>query len=277
MPVGSVGKWLVLGTLVAALGAGGCKEDDGDEGPTDTGTPTVDSGGTDSGPADSGTREAGPADTGVDAAPAVMCGGKTCMTHQASPLLPAFPAGCAKSALDAEVCGLIGTAANAYPEAGFPMFVENNAPGAESVSCGAFLESKIEMPMDAGAGVDAGDSGYPNMQLDIKRSIPLSATMNLEVALIYPGCCTPLGFCSANTSKGTSVSSFGQMPSNGGFGCLDPKILLQAAPAALQQIRCDPTSGMIMAAPADAGTDGGGSDAGSDAGASDAGADGGNS
>jgi hypothetical protein len=272
MPVGSVGKWLVLGTLVAALGAGGCKEDEGDdEGPSDTGTPTADSGGgQDSGPADSGAKEAGPADTGVDAAPPVMCGGKVCMTHQASPLVPAFAAGCAKSAMDAEVCGLIATAANAYPEAGFPMFIENNAPGVDSVSCGAFLESKIEMPGDAGA--DAGDSGYGNMQLDTKRSIPLSATMNLDVALIYPGCCTPLGFCSANTSKGTSVSSFGQMMSNGGFGCLDPKILLQAAPVQLQQVPCDPQTGMIMVPASDAGTDGG-----SDASASDASDDGGNS
>jgi hypothetical protein len=269
MPVGSVGKWLVLGTLVAALGAGGCKEDDGDDGPSDTGTPTVDSGGgTDSGPADSGApRDSGPADTGVDAAPPVMCGGKVCTTHQASPLLPAFAAGCATSAMDAEVCGLIGVAANAYPEAGFPMFVEKDAPGIASPSCGAFLESKIEMPGDGGQA----DSGYGNMQLDTKRTIPLSATMNLEVALIYPGCCTPLGFCSANTSMGTSVSSFGQMMSNGGFGCLDPKILLQAAPAALQQIPCDPATGMIKVPAGDAGADGG-----SDGGASDAGADGGN-
>jgi hypothetical protein len=60
------------------------------------------------------------------------------------------------------------------------------------------------------------------------------------------------------------------MMSNGGFGCLDPKILLQAAPP-LQQIPCDPTTGMIKVPAGDAGTDGG-----SDGGASDASADGGN-
>lgn len=270
MPVGSVGKWLVLGTLVAALGAGGCKEDPEEDAPdtgtgTDSGTPdTGTGGGTDSGARDGGTS---PTDAGMDAAPAVMCGGKTCMTHQASPLLPAFAAGCAKSALDAEVCGLIATAAGAYPEAGFPLFIENNAPGVDSPSCGAFLEQMIEGSMlaDAGQGADAGDSGYPNGQVDTKRSFPLGG-MSLEVFLIYPGCCTPTGFCSTNSSKGTSVSSFGQMASNGGFGCLDPKIAFQAAPAALQQVPCDPQTGEMKPLP----------DGGTDAGASDAGADGGN-
>lgn len=270
MPVGSVGKWLVLGTLVAALGAGGCKEDDEPTGTPDAGGGTPDAGGgTDSGATDAGAKDSGPAaDAGSDAAPPVVCGGKTCMGYSPSALVPNFPPGCAKSTSDAEVCGLAGYGANAYPEAGFPAFLERDAPGAVSTSCGAFLESKIEMAVDAGAQGDGGaDAGAMNGMIDTKRVIMVSG-MTIDVALIYPGCCTPLGFCSGDTGKGTSVSSFGTMASNGGFGCLDPKVFLQAAPAALQQIKCDPTSGMIML-PAP-------SDAGSDAGPNDAGADGGN-
>lgn len=280
MPVGSVGKWLVLGTLVAALGAGGCKEDDnggdtppdagggggGDGGVKDAGGGTTDSGAaTDAGPKDSGSTVT---DAGSDAAPPVMCGGKACTAYSPNQLIPAFPPGCAKSATDAEVCGLAGYGANAYPEAGFPAFIERDAPGAVSASCGAFLESKIEMPVDGGVP-DGGDAGVMNGQIDTKRVLMLSGT-NYDVALVYPGCCTPLGFCSGDTGKGTSVSTFGVLPSNGGFGCLDPKVFLQAAPP-LQQIKCDPTSGMIMLPAGDAG-----SDAGNDAGPSDAGADGGN-
>src|SRR5262245_11198554 len=108
MPVGSVGKWLVLGTLVAALGAGGCKEDEEetpDTGPADTGAPVVDAG-TDSGPRDSGPADTGPA---MDSAPPpVMCGtpAMTCTEHEINPALPKVAPGCAKNAADAEVCGI---------------------------------------------------------------------------------------------------------------------------------------------------------------------------
>jgi hypothetical protein len=261
--------------LVATLGAGGCKEDDGDDPTPDSGGGgTPDSGGgggTDSGAVDAGPKDSGGgSDSAADTGPTATCGGKTCTGYSPSALVMPFPPGCATSALDAEVCGLAGYGANAYPEAGFPAFLERDAPGKESPSCGAFLESKIEMAVDAGA--DAGDAGVMNGLIDTKRTIPLNATTNLDVALVYPGCCTPLGFCTGDTGKGTSVSSFGTMASNGGYGCLDPKVFLQAAPAALQQVPCDYATGMIKAPAGDAGTD-----AGTDSGASDAGADGGNS
>jgi hypothetical protein len=262
--------------LVAALGAGGCKEDNGDDTPPAKdagGGGTTDAGGgggtTDAGATDAGAKDSGSTatDAGSDAAPPVMCGGKACMAYSPNALVPAFPPGCAKSTADAEVCGLAGYGANAYPEAGFPAFLEKDAPGKESPSCGAFLESKIEMVADGGQGDGGADAGAMNGAIDTKRVIMVSG-MTIDVALVYPGCCTPLGFCSGDTAKGTSVSTFGTNASNGGFGCLDPKVFLQAAPAALQQIKCDPTSGMIMLPSGDAGA--------SDAGASDASADAGN-
>jgi hypothetical protein len=130
-----------------------------------------------------------------------------------------------------------------------------------------FLESKIEGASDAGQSADAGDSGIGNGLVDTKRTITLLGMM-ADVFLVYPGCCRPDGVCSIDTAKGTSVSSFGTNPSNGGYGCIDPKISFAAAPAALQQVPCDSTTGMIKAPSTDGGTD---------AGPTDAGADGGNS
>jgi hypothetical protein len=272
MPVGSVGKWLVLGTLAATLGAGGCKEDPEDPPPADAGNTPTDAGNTptDSGATDSGARDSGSTDAGTDAGAPVICGGATCTSHQVNPVLPAFPAGCAKDHLDAEVCG-ISTASTLPQDAGFPAFLPKDAPGVASSTCGAFLESKIEMPVDGGTG----DSGAMNGFLDSKRTLMIGG-MNIEVGLAYPGCCTPLGFCSGNTKEGTSYSALAPMgsPSNGGFGCMDSKYFLQAAPAALQQVPCDPATGVIKAT--DGGAGEGGTDGGTDSGASDAGADGGN-
>src|SRR5689334_727031 len=142
MPVGSVGKWLVLGTLVATLGAGGCKEDDSDEpAPKDAGG-TVDAGGggdKDSGSAtDAGAKDSGPTDAGAkDTGPVVTCGGKMCMEYSPSPgIVPAFPPGCAKSVADAEVCGLASIGAGASADSGAPAFLEKDAPGVASAACG---------------------------------------------------------------------------------------------------------------------------------------------
>jgi hypothetical protein len=265
---------LVLGTLVATLGAGGCKEDDTDEPAKDAGNTPADSGGnggTDSGATDAGAKDSGGGtDAAMDAAPPVMCGTPKmlCTEHKISDLLPATQPGCATNAADAEVCGISSTQ---VLMGGDPKFFEKNAPGKDSPSCGAFFDS-VEPVSDAGV-VDGGGKG--NMAFDTNTTI-LGTIM---VALKYPGCCTPNGYCSINGAMGmSSVTGGAYMPSNNGYGCVNPAFFFKNSAPALAAIPCDADSGMIKLPASDGGTDGGSSDGGSsDGGASDAGADGGNS
>jgi hypothetical protein len=254
---------LVLGTLVATLGAGGCKEDDnGDDTPTDAGGNTpADSGGgggTDSGSsADAGAKDSGasPMDAGEAKDANVMCGTLTCTEHVIAANGSHVAAGCSKSALDATVCG-ISTSTLGGVDAGLPEFLEKDAPGKESTSCGNYIDLLEAVP-DGGAA-DGGPRG--NHLVDV---------MTGGFLISYPGCCTADGFCSANTGKGKIMNA---IDVNGGYGCMTPAVFLAplVTDVAKRFIPCDPTSGEIKA------TDGGTSDGGSDAGASDAGADGGN-
>ncbi len=262
MPVGSVGKLLVLGTLVAALGAGGCKEDEEETpdtglGNRDSGMVTPDAGGG----TDSGARDAGPADTGpaVDsAAPPVTCGtpAKTCEAHEINPALPKVAAGCAKNAADAEVCGISSMSLLMGAD---PKFLEKDAPGVASASCGAFLDG-VEPALDAGTIPDGG--GKQNGVFDTQTTI----LGTIQVLLKYPGCCTPRGYCSVNGGQGmSSVMGGAYMPSNNGYGCVESTHMFRTAPP-LQMVPCDPDSGMIMLPAGDGGSDGGASDAGADGG-----------
>ena len=268
MPVGSVGKWLVLGTLVATLGAGGCKEDDGDDPTPDAGGGTPDSGGgggTDSGASDGGAKDSGGGggdsggamDAGVKCgSPAVECTGHT------TGLGPVAP-GCAKNWEDAEVCGISSMTVLMGAE---PKFLEKNAPGVPSESCAKFYDSQETIP---DGGTDSGTIGNGLINTTI---------LNGAIMLQYPGCCTKLGFCSGDGKLGKSSTDRGVTwnDSDNGYGCMESIHFFRSLPPAAQKIPCDPTTGVIKLPASDAGTDAG-SDGGSDAGASDAGADGGNS
>lgn len=259
MPVGSFGKWLMLGTLVAAIGATGCKEDDGESPPADTGVPDSGGGPVDAGVADTGPKDSGsPADTGpTDSAVPdanVMCGTLTCTPHVIMLTGAVVAAGCSVSALDAAVCG-ISTSTLGGVDAGLPAFVEKAAPGIESAECGKFIDN-LEATPDGGL-VDGGAKG--NGKVDVTTGgFPIS----------YPGCCNEAGFCSADTNKGKLG---GSTDVAGGYGCLTPAIFLARfiTTPADRFVRCSPTDGKLI----DAGTS---SDAGGDAGPTDAGADGGN-
>lgn len=285
MSVGSAGKWLAMGLLVAALGATGCKDDDGDDengGPTDSGTQQdtgtgkqdAGGGGDDAGKTDSGAADAGagcPDNPGLNNA---CCGADkmTLCTFHTLSNGAAVKAGCALSESDAEVCGI--SSENVLGPDGSVPFMEKNAPGKESPSCGMFYDS-LEM-------ADAG--GIPgNGRIDVARMIS-----GIPVKLSYPGCCTPAGFCSIDGKMGTADIGTGPNPSDNGYGCMksiyafwrNPEFGPAGTPIAglpLRKMPCDPTTGMIMIPGTDggAGTDGG-TDAGTDGGASDAGADGGN-
>jgi hypothetical protein len=254
--------------LVAALGASGCKEDD-DNPPADSGGPgPVDSGGggSDAGAVDSGPKDSGPAaDSAAEAAVAVMCGTppKTCEPHTI-PGLPVIAAGCATNAADAEVCGI--SSQNVLMGAD-PKFMEKDAPGVPSASCGALIDSNEPTP-DGGV-VDGGTKG--NGMIDTTTTI-LGTIM---VALRYPGCCTKDGFCSTDGMNGmSSVAGAAYNPSNNGYGCANPKYIFKAQGAAAQNIPCDPVTGALKLPTGDGGA-GDAGDAG-DSGPSDAGADGGN-
>lgn len=257
MPVGSVGKWLVLGTLVAALGASGCKEDDGDEGPADTGTGTPDTGtgspdtgtggGNDAGAGDSGT---GPADSGTMQDANVMCGTLSCSPHTIMLSGAVVAPGCTKNAFDAGVCG-ISTSTLGGVDAGLPEFLEKGAPGVASTDCAEYID--LLEPVPDGGAADGGPRG--NKLVDV-------TTNNFPIS--YPGCCTADGFCSADTNKGKLM---GTLDVSGGYGCMTPAVFLARFLTDLPSrfVPCDPDSGMILPR-GDGGTDGGTSDGGSDSG-----------
>jgi hypothetical protein len=265
MPVGSVGKWLVLGTLVATLGAGGCKEDNGDDTPTDSGTgggaDTGTGGGTDSGAADAGPKDSGAAaDATMEAAVAVMCGTPpvACTGHTTG-LGPVAP-GCAHNYQDAEVCGISSATILMGAE---PKFLEKNAPGVASTSCAMFYDSRETAP-DGGVP-DGGMATMGNGLIDTVLMVS-----GLTISLQYPGCCTKAGFCSGDGKLGkASLAGGAYNDSDNGYGCMESSIFFRSLPVQAQKIPCDPVSGVI--------TQSASGDAGADAGASDAGADGGNS
>jgi hypothetical protein len=268
MPVGSVGKWLVLGTLVAALGASGCKEEDepptdsGGPGPVDSGTPTDSGAATDSGPKDSGTTVDAAVDAGTKCGtPPMDCTGHT------TGLGPVAP-GCAKNYQDAEVCGISSATLLMGME---PKFLEKNAPGVASPGCGAVVDMGEPTP-DAGA--DAGQSDAGSTKGNGKINTTLMAA-GLTILLEYPGCCTKKGFCSGDGKLGKSSINQGStwMDSDNGYGCMQSEIFFRTTPAAAM-IPCNPDTGALMLPDAGA-SDSGAGDAG-DSGASDASADAGN-
>jgi hypothetical protein len=117
--------------------------------------------------------------------------------------------------------------------------------------------------MDAGvneAGVPLLGPG--NGRIDTNVTVggtPLSIT--------YPGCCTPLGYCSGNTDEGLLL---GAMASVGGFGCMTHTAFFRQIDGGLA-LPCNPTTGALMLPSGDAGSDSGGGDSGDDDAGTDAG------
>ncbi len=206
----------------------------------------------------------GPVSDAGPSVPVVICGDNVCAPHQPSLVERTVAAGCALDYLGAEVCGLAGPDAGATFDGSVPAFLPKDAPGTASASCGSFLESQLEQPVDA--GVDGGDAGYPNAQIDVRGFIYPDG-LPLEIVRVYPGCCTPLGSCGVDSRNAIAIQMFGRLSYNAGYGCVDPRAFFAASAPALRSMSCDPQSGLIVPQP-DAGTD-----AGRDAGPSDAGAD----
>ncbi|MFM2417717.1 MAG: hypothetical protein RL385_2440 [Pseudomonadota bacterium] len=277
----SVRKALLASGLFAALVVVACGDDNDDENAT-----TVDAGADDAG--DTPSADAGKADaststdagkTDAAAAAPVMCGSPavTCTPHMI--LTGPVAAGCAKNEQDEEVCGISSANVLMGQE---PLFLEKNAPGVDSKSCGAFYDS-LETPA-ADAGTDAGSGSIGNGKIDVAVKV---AGMTYELS--YSGCCTSAGYCSGNGTTGTVLLAGSTIPSDNGYGCMKSQhfftALPEVAPAGtpiaglkLREVPCDPKTGEIklpMPAVSDAGTgDAGASDAGvTDAGESDAGSD----
>lgn len=221
--------------MVLALGGvivSGCGDDDGDDdddvrndgGATDGSAPRTD-GGTDGG----GPRLDGGMDSGMMMQP-VICGGQTCTGHTTG--LGMVAPGCALNAADAQVCG-ISSASLGGPDAGIPLFVEKDAPGVASATCGAFYDS-----LEADGGVGKGNG----------RINTVLMTQGLTIPLSYPGCCTRRGFCSGDTSMGIATFGGSDMPSNGGYGCMDSRYFFRSLPEQVRAIPCDPATGIIRPA-----------------------------
>jgi hypothetical protein len=266
MPVGLVRKWLLVGTLAAAVGATACKDDDTDEpadsgggGGNDSGAQDSGGGGSDSG---GGGNDAGH-DAGMDSgAASIMCGELTCTGHTIKLSGQMLAPGCTKSALDADVCG-ISTVVLGPADAGLPPYLEKGAPGVLSTACTTVIDG-LEPLKDGGA--DASTRGNDSIEV---------TTNNLTIS--YPGCCNAAGFCSGQTDQGKLVG----MDVVGGFGCMNPAVFLTPFEPDVSKrfIPCDAVSGDLKPAGDGGASDGGadaGVDAGHDSGASDAG-DGGNS
>ena len=244
--------------MILALGGvivSGCGDDDGDD---DDDTPTPDSSvGDSSVPRNDGGTDAGRdsgIDGGIDAGPmTVTCGGQMCTGHTTG--LGMVAPGCALNAADAQVCG-ISSASLGGPDAGIPPFVEKDAPGVASSTCGAFYDS-----LEADGGVGKGNGKINTILM----------TQGLTIPLTYPGCCTRRGFCSGDTSMGVATFGGSDMPSNGGYGCMDSRYFFRSLPEQVRAIPCDPTTGIIRpavvpdgGAPGDAGVaDASGIDSGS--------------
>ena len=284
MSVGSVGKWLSMGLLVASLGAVGCGDDD-ENSTKDAGGGSKDSGTSDGGGTnDAGTSDGGGSDDGgsMDSGtPGNSCpdspgsmnaccdiDGKSTLCEFFQGGLGPVNAGCAKNPQGATVCGI---SSNILLNGAEPKFLEKNAPGAPSPSCAAFYD-KLERKDDGGPG-DYVNNGF----IDTERVIGAAA-----LKLRYQGCCTTNGFCTiSGTDGGLQQASGSYGPSDNGYGCLNPLIAFGRYPADagpalgnlnLQQIPCDMGTGVIKVnlGGGDAGTDAG-TDAATDASADAAG------
>jgi hypothetical protein len=276
MSVGSVGKWLALGVVVAALGTG-CDDGGDDEtggkdagkdaggGGSDAGAKDAGGGGSDAGPMDAG----GGADTAVaNSCPSSPGENNACCTvdGKADTLctfhttgLGPTKAGCAVSEKDAAVCGLSSMNVLGGKE---PLFIEKDAPGVDSPSCTAFYDN-----LEA---ADAGTKG--NGVIDTFRDLG-----GFKISLQYPGCCTAAGHCSIDGKRGKASTSGLAGPfneANTGYGCMKSAFSFGAYAAVdagainLSAVPCDPATGMIkLPSAGDAGA--------GDAGATDANAGGG--
>ncbi|HEX6244940.1 MAG TPA: hypothetical protein VFZ61_28665 [Polyangiales bacterium] len=212
--------------------------------------------------------DSGALDAAREASATASCGTppKTCTAHVITSVGELAP-GCALNYQDAEVCG-ISSQHVLMGEA--PKFLEKNAKGVASPSCGAFYDA-LEGAADGGAR-DAGGAG--NGRVDKNVTVTLMGVPT-TLRISYPGCCTERGFCSADGNKG--MSEYGASMS--GFGCMESSAFFRHLPAvgaagsagaghALRAIPCDPDSGVIALPDLDAGA----ADAG-DSGAADASAD----
>jgi hypothetical protein len=248
MAVGSMRKWVGLWSLVGALTAGACGDDDtlkdsGTEKDSGEEEPDAaeDAGGTAS--------DGGETDAGVQA---VMCGGKTCMGHSVLGMITIEP-GCAENVLGEEVCGLSSQLMLMGQE---PKFLERNAPGAESPGCGEFFDAREAEP-DGGV-MDGGTKGNGRVDLTL-----VGRTVSL------PGCCTKKGLCSADFANGKIPIAGVLIDLDTGFGCMDPEVLFREDAEEARNAACDPDTGELILAE-DAGADAE-VDAGADAQADDGG------
>jgi hypothetical protein len=159
--------------------------------------------------------------------------------------------GCAESALGEEVCGLSTQLTLMGQE---PKFLERNAPGKESPSCGEFFDAREAEP-DGGA-VDGGTKGNGRVDLTLMGRI-----------VTVPGCCTKKGLCSVDFAQGKIAIGGALIDLDTGFGCMDPVAAFREDTEEAQNVPCDPESGELMSA-TDAGADadaGAVGDAGTDA------------
>jgi hypothetical protein len=206
-------------------------------------------------------------DAAREPSPTANCGSpaKVCTAHAISGVGD-LAAGCALNFADAEVCGISSQHVLMGAE---PKFLEKNAKGVASPSCGAFYDA-LELVGDAGVR-DGGAAG--NGRIDKGVTVALNGVPT-TLRISYPGCCTERGFCSADGNKG--MSEYGM--SQSGFGCMESGSFFRYLPEVgavssaaeglpLRAIPCERDSGVIMLPDRDASV----SDAGSqDAGATDA-------
>lgn len=160
-------------------------------------------------------------------APRKLCSG---WVTAASALVP----GCARDWQDAEVCG-ISSVSN--PGTGVPPFLEKQAPGTASPSCGDLLD-RYDAVGDGGlVRPDASTTG--NQRLDVERIIGAASFL-----MSTPACCTPGGACSLDTGRGrVFFPPSTEADSNAGYGCMAPAWAFPTRPEA-QKVACDPVTGV---------------------------------
>lgn len=264
MPVGLVRKWTLVALLGAAVAVTACKDDDADE-PVDSGGPGGGTGGSDAGtPGGGGMDSSTPSDGGgtgggSDAAKdsgaaSIMCGSLSCTGHTTA--VATFEPGCTTDYMDATVCGI---STKSLLDGGEPKFLEKNAPGVAAPGCAIAVD--MGEPTPDGGAVDGGPKG--NGKIDTVLMLG-----GLTIGLSYPGCCTPSGWCSANTDMGkASIAGMAPTDSVGGFGCMDPKVFFRTVDGGVA-LPCNPETGALMldagggGSPEGGAGDGGGDDAG---------------
>ncbi len=213
--------WLVVGSAWLAASVVGCGDGDDinledaaasaprDGGGLDAGTGKHDSWIDDLDASDQPLDGGAAQDAAREASASATCGSppKVCTAHTI-PSVGDIAAGCALNYQDAEVCGISSQHVLMGAE---PKFLEKNAKGAASASCGAFYDS-----LETADGGTAAAAGIGNGRIDKGVVVAIGgAPMTLRIS--YPGCCTEKGFCSGDGNKG--MSAYG--PSQSGFGCMD--------------------------------------------------------